>query len=99
MHPKETGMRFLTSRPWAGRAAGTAGAAVPAPARVRLLTWPAAIGIGSAIPIMIGLLLLRDSWACPPIVLPAAAGLVVLGLTGRWKRREPDADAGHRAAA
>jgi hypothetical protein len=65
-------MRFLTSMPRAASAAGTAGGAARAPTGVRLLTWLAAIGIGAAMLIMIALSLLRDSWAYPPIVLPAA---------------------------
>jgi hypothetical protein len=65
-------MRFLTSMLRASSAAGTAGSATRVPTRVRLLTWAAAIGIGVAMLIMIALSLLRDSWAYPPIVLPAA---------------------------
>ena len=41
------------------------------PASTRLLTLLAAAGIGAAMLIMIALSLLRDSWAYPPIVLPA----------------------------
>ena len=40
-------------------------------ARARVLTWLAAVGIGSSILIMIALSLLRDGWQRPPIVLPA----------------------------
>ena len=40
-------------------------------ARVRILTWLATAGIGSAILIMIALSLLRDGWQYPPVVLPA----------------------------
>jgi len=65
-------MRFVTRMPRAAGAAGTADRAARPPARVRLLTWAAAIGIGAAMLIMIALSLLRDSWAYPPIVLPAA---------------------------
>jgi len=61
-------MRFLTNMPRAASAAGSADGA----AHARLLTWAAAIGIGAAMLIMIALSLLRDSWAYPPIVLPAA---------------------------
>jgi len=127
-------MRFLTSMPRGAGAAGTAGGAARPPARVRALTWAAAIGIGAAMLIMIALSLLRDSWAylpyhlrlihdalarsvpvtwqhdlsirviSPLVLLAAAAGLVALCLTGRWKLGEPDADASphpacHRAAA
>jgi hypothetical protein len=44
---------------------------MPDGARSRVLTWLAAVGIGSSILIMIALSLLRDGWQRPPIVLPA----------------------------
>jgi hypothetical protein len=65
-------MRSLTNMPRAASVSGTADGAARAPTRVRLLTWAAGFGLGAAMLIMIALSLLRDSWAYPPIRLPAA---------------------------
>jgi len=50
----------------------TAGPAMPAAGRARLLSWLAMVGIGSSILIMIAASAVRDSWMYPPIKLPGA---------------------------
>src|SRR5580658_4091831 len=60
----------MRSATGASPGSATAGQAMPAAGRARLLSWLAMAGIGSSILIMIAASAVRDSWMYPPIKLP-----------------------------